>query len=232
MMISKMMTYPFDMDLKKDYKEFQDEISRRGIEYLIHFTPTINLYSILEQEKLMSRRVLENLDIEQFDILDYVKFPDTVRYDDNRYINLSISGPNTFLFSRFQERTKEDFTINWCILKIDPKHIYERETKFAVTNAASNAAKSIGVTGDIEKFKMLFANNINIPFGVRGRINSKFPTNVQAEVLVKDEIPVESIIEVCFDSQESLASAKAALSEFNTSNFVIDKEIFSPNRAI
>jgi len=220
------------MDLKKDYIEFQSEISRRGIEYLIHFTPTINLYSILEQEKLMSRRFLENLDIEQFDILDYVQFTDNVRYDDKNFINLSISSPNTYLFSKFQERTKEDITINWCVLKIDPKHIYEKETKFAVTNAASNSAKSIGVTGDFEKFKMLFANNLNIPFGVRGRINSKFPTNVQAEVLVRDEIPVDSIIEVCFDSQESLASAKAALSEFNTDNFVVDKEIFSPNKAI
>ena len=56
------------MDLKKDYIEFQSEISRRGIEYLIHFTPTINLYSILEQGKLMSRRVLENLDIEQLHV--------------------------------------------------------------------------------------------------------------------------------------------------------------------
>lgn len=220
------------MDLKKDYIEFQSEISRRGIEYLIHFTPTINLYSILEQEKLMSRRFLENLDIEQFDILDYVQFTDNVRYDDKNFINLSISSPNTYLFSKFQERTKEDITINWCVLKIDPKHIYEKETKFAVTNAASNSAKSIGITGDFEKFKMLFANNINIPFGVRGKINSKFPTNVQAEVLVRDEIPVDSIIEVCFDSQESLASAKAALSEFNTDNFVVDKEIFSPNIAI
>jgi len=220
------------MNLKKDYIEFQSEISRRGIEHLIHFTPTINLYSILEQEKIMSRRVLENLDIDQFDILDYVQFTDNVRYDDKSFINLSISGPNTFLFSKFQERTKDDITINWCVLKIDPKHIYEKETKFAVTNAASNAAKSIGVTGDIEKFKMLYGNNINIPFGVRGRINSKFPTNVQAEVLVKDEIPVGSIFEVCFDSQESLASAKAALSEFNTSNFVVDKDIFSPNRII
>src|SRR5690606_14137321 len=106
------------MDLKIDYIEFQKEISRRGIEYLIHFTPTINLYSILEQGKIMSRRILENLDIEQFDILDYVQFTDNVRYDDKSYINLSISGPNTFLFSKFRERTKDDITINWCVLKI------------------------------------------------------------------------------------------------------------------
>lgn len=220
------------MELKLDYIEFQREIVNRKIRYLIHFTPTINLYSILEHGKIMSRKVLENLDIEQFDILDYVQFTDNVRYDDKSFINLSISGPNTFLFSKFQERTKDVITINWCVLKIDPKHIYEKETKFSVTNAASNAAKSIGVTGDIGKFKMIFADNINIPYGIRGRIKPKFPTNVQAEVLVKNEISVDSIIEVCFDSHESLASAKAALSEFDTNNFVVDKEIFSPNRAV
>jgi hypothetical protein len=220
------------MELKKDYIEFQQEIFRRGIEYLIHFTPTINLYSILEQGKILSRRILENLDIKQFDILDYIQFTDKIRYDDKNYINLSISCPNTFLFSKFRERTKNDPIIDWCVLKIDPKHIYEKDTLFAVTNAASNAANLIGITGDIEKFKMLFADKINIPYGIRDRIASKYPTNVQAEVLVKNEIPIESIIEVCFESQLSLAAAKAALAEFNTSNFVVDKEIFYPSRTI
>ncbi len=52
------------MDKKSDYIYFQEEISKRGIEFLIHFTPTINLYSILEHGKLMSRKNLENLDVE------------------------------------------------------------------------------------------------------------------------------------------------------------------------
>ena len=220
------------MDKKSDYIYFQEEISKRGIEFLIHFTPTINLYSILEHGKLMSRKNLENLDVEQFDILDYAQFTDSIRYDDKSFINLSISGPNTFLFSKFRERTKDNMTIDWCILKIEPKYIYEKETRFSVTNAASNIAKSIGITGDLEKFKMLFANSINMPYGIRGKINLKYPTSVQAEVLVKQDIPAESIIEVCFYSKESFASAKAALSEFDTSNFVVDEEIFSPNRAI
>ena len=220
------------MDKKSDYIYFQEEISKRGIEFLIHFTPTINLYSILEHGKLMSRKNLENLDVEQFDILDYAQFTDSIRYDDKSFINLSILGPNTFLFSKFRERTKDNMTIDWCILKIEPKYIYEKETRFSVTNAASNIAKSIGITGDLEKFKMLFANSINMPYGIRGKINLKYPTSVQAEVLVKQDIPAESIIEVCFYSKESFASAKAALSEFDTSNFVVDEEIFSPNRAI
>ena len=176
--------------------------------------------------------MLESLDIAQFDILDYVQFTDKVRYDDKNFINLSISGPNTYLFSKFRERNIDNITISWCVLKIDPKHIYEKETRFAVTNAASNEAKRIGITGDFEKFKILFADNISIRHGSRGNIAPKYPTSVQAEVLVRDVIPLESIIEVCFETQESLAATKSALSQFNTSNFVVDKGIFLPKRVI
>lgn len=220
------------MSLKPNYTEYQQEIERRAINCLIHFTPTINLFSILENNELMSRAKLENLDIEQFDILDYVQFTDDVRYDDKNYINLSISGPNTFLFSKFRQKTKEDFTINWCVLKIDPKHIYDYKTLFSVTNAASKAAKNVGITGDIEKFKMLFAQNIHIPYGTRSNIANKYPTNVQAEILVRDIISSDSIIEICFDNEENLAAAKGAMYSFDTSKFVVDKEIFSPERTL
>jgi hypothetical protein len=227
------------MSLKPNYIEFQNEIKKREIEYLIHFTPTINLFSILENNELMSRAKLENLDIEQFDILDYVQFTDDVRYDDKNYINLSLSGPNTFLFSKFRQKTKDDFTINWCVMKINPKHIYANDTLFAITNAASNAAKrQYGISGDIDKFKMLFKEQLNINTfnGVRtlsrNSAHSKYPTDVQAEVLVKDIISSESILAVCFESEEKMAEAKAAMSSFDTSKFTVDKEVFSPNRLI
>ncbi|QEP41820.1 DUF4433 domain-containing protein [Ectothiorhodospiraceae bacterium BW-2] len=116
------------MALKNKFNDFVKEIKEREIEYLVHFTPTLNLYSILEQKQLMSSSVLERLDIEQYDILDYVQFTDDVRYDDKRYINLSISSPNTFLFSKFMSKTANDMTINWCVLKIKPKHIYDLDT--------------------------------------------------------------------------------------------------------
>lgn len=225
------------MNLKSNYIEFKKEIENRNIEFLIHFTPTLNLYSILEQEKLMSREILENLDIEQFDILDYVKFTDNVRYDDKSYLNLSLSGPNTFLFSKFRQKTSNDITINWCVLKIDPKYIYENHTLFSITNAASNSAKrQFGISGDLQKFKQLFATELNINTfnGVRkltrGNIADKYPTDIQAEILIKNSLPLNSIISICFQSEEKLAEAKAAMYEFDTSKFVVDAKIFSPNR--
>ena len=108
---------------------------------------------------------------------------------------------------------------------------------FSVTNAASNAAKNqYGITGDLEKFNMLFKEQLIIKGfnGVRSLnrngAHPKYPTDVQAEILVRDYIPVESILEVCFESEEKLAEAKAAMSSFNTSNFLVDPKIFSPNR--
>jgi hypothetical protein len=226
------------MEKKDNHNGFLKKIEEKGIEYLIHFTPTLNLYSIFEQQKIMSRAALEKVDIEQFDVLDYVQFTDNVRYDDKNYINLSISSPNTFLFSKFRQKTKDDFTIKWCVLKIAPKHIYEKDTLFAVTNAASNAAKrQFGISGDTEKFEKLFSPELRInTFGggvrvlKRNGIKSKYPTDTQAEVLVKGYIPTDSIINVCFQSEEDLAEAKGALYEFDTSKFVVDKDIFSPNR--
>lgn len=225
------------MSLKQNSIKFQNEIASRGIKYLIHFTPTLNLYSILEHGNLMSRAKLESLDIELFDTLEYVQFTDEIRYDDKQYINLSLSSPNTFLLSKFRQKTLDDITIRWCILKINPKHIYDQETLFSVTNAASSTAKrQYGVTGDIDKFRMLFANEINITtFNgsrniLRGNTKPEFPTDVQAEVLVKDLIPVQSVISVCFQTSNDLAEAKAAMSDFNTDNFVVDPLIFSPTR--
>jgi len=225
------------MPFKNEHNYFIKEIEERGIEYLIHFTPTLNLYSILEQKQLMSRSILESLDIDQYDILDYVQFTDNVRYDDKRYINLSVSSPNTFLFSKFMDKTANDMTINWCVLKINPKHIYDSGTLFSVTNAASSAAKNqYGISGDIEKFRMLFEERLSFnTFNgtrniVRGGILKKYPTDIQSEVLVKETIPSSSIISVCFKTNEDLAEAKAAMPEFDISNFTVDNEIFSPSR--
>jgi len=61
-------------------------------------------------------------------------------------------------------------------------------------------------------------------------LKSKYPTDVQAEVLVKNEILVSDIIQVCFKDENDLAMGKAALSDYNTSNFVVDASLFTNSR--
>src|SRR5687767_10041146 len=141
------------MEEKQNHIEFKKEISDRGIECLIHFTPTINLLSIFEQGKLLSRALLEKNDIDDT-LLDFIEFLDSIRFDDKNYINLSLTSPNYFLFNRFRERTEDKPYVNWCVLKINPKYIYKSDTLFSVTNAASSIAKyTYGISGDIQKFR-------------------------------------------------------------------------------
>jgi len=220
------------MECKPNYIEFQKEITDRGIEHLIHFTPTINLLSIFEQGKLLSRALLEKNDIDDT-LLDFIEFLDNIRFDDKNYINLSLSSPNYFLFNRFRERTQDKPYINWCILKINPKYIYQAETLFSVTNAASSIAKyTYGISGDIQKFKKLFENGITSKVGTlhRASLKSKYPTDVQAEVLVKNEIELSDILQVCFKDEAELAKGKAALIGYNTSKFVVDASLFTNSR--
>ncbi|WP_100074949.1 DarT ssDNA thymidine ADP-ribosyltransferase family protein [Chryseobacterium camelliae] len=225
------------MKLKVDYLEFQKEIEQKGIDYLIHFTPTINLLSIYEQEGLLSRSLLEQFNIDNTDIFDYVNFTDDIRFDDKRYINLSIQHPNSFLFNRFQEKTLKDTHIYWCVLKIDKKYIYNDETLFSVTNAANSYNKhSVGISGDINKFRLLFQPSLKIVTSYQTRIinrnglDSKYPTDEQAEVLVKNKIRLTDILEVCFENENYLASGKAALNGYNTDNFVVDSSLFNKER--
>jgi len=219
------------MDQKKtDYQEIKSQVERRGIHSLIHFTPTLNLMGIIEHGAIYSRAKLEQLDIEQYDLLDYVQFTDQVRYDDKNFINLSITLPNKFLFKRFQERTADDPTINWCILKLDVEPVYLKETLFSVTNAASTFAKCYGIKGDVNAFENLFLEELNLKLKLT-RPKSKpsnHTTDLQAEVLVKDQIPVSFIQEVCFPNDLALASAKSALRclNYDFSNFRVDKGLF------
>jgi len=223
--------------MKQGSIEFQKEIASRGIEHLIHFTPTINLLSIFEQGRLLSRALLERFDIDQTDIFDYVEFTDDIRFDDKSYINLSIQHPNSFLFNRFRQKTADESHVYWCVLKIDKKYIYQADTLFSVTNAAnSHNKRNVGVTGDINKFRMMFANSLPIVTSynsrtiTRNRLKDKYPTDEQAEVLVKNEIPVSDILQVCFKDDNDLATGKAALSDYNTSNFVVDASLFTNSR--
>jgi hypothetical protein len=225
------------MELKQNHITFQKEILDRGIEHLIHFTPTINLLSIFEQDKLLSRALLEQFDIEQTDIFDYVEFTDNIRFDDKNFINLSIQHPNSFLFNRFREKTKDDIHIKWCVLKIDSKYIYQKDTLFSVTNAAnSHNKRNVGVTGDINKFSMMFETSLKIVTSYnsktvsRNNLKSKYPTDDQAEVLVRNEISRMDILQVCFKDEKDLAEGKAALNDYNTSNFVVDSALFTNSR--
>jgi len=167
------------------------------------------------------------------DILDYIQFNDQIRYDDKTYINLSIERPNSYLFRRFIDNTKDIPYIYWCVLSIDPKYIYEQGTLFSVTNAANrHNQKVVGITGDLNKFKMMFEDRLTVVSSRKTMVIDRidlpdaYTTHEQAEVLVNLPIPVADIISVSFPTQEKLAEAKASLFGFDCSKFRIESDLF------
>jgi hypothetical protein len=166
---------------------------------------------------------------------DFIVNNDSQRIDNlPDYINLSVEFPNFYVFDKFRQR-QVDPTIHWCVLKIDPNLIYAKDTLFSLTNAASYHSNKYGISGDFDKFKMLFADrlvfqNSNGTSMVRQRNNFKesWTTDVQAEVLVKDKIPYSDIIEICFASNRDMVFAKSAfeMDNLNTEKFTINSNFF------
>ncbi|MDR2087088.1 MAG: DUF4433 domain-containing protein [Dysgonamonadaceae bacterium] len=211
-------------------------MENRGIEHLIHFTPAVNLLSIFAEGKLLSRALLE-LPGAGRPTIEYFKFMDCIRFDDKKYINLSVQHPNSSLFLRFRQKTAKDSHICWCVLKIDKKYVYQVDTLFSVTNAAnSHNRKNVGITGDIKKFRMMFAKSLqvvtthNSKIITRDSLKDKYPTDEQAEVLVMGEIAAADILQVCFKNEQDLATGKAALNDYDTSKFTVDASLFKKLR--
>ncbi len=223
------------MNLKPDYIDFKNEIGSRGITQLVHFTSTENLINIYKEGRILSRQKLEAAELTYQDTLDALDYHDDIRYDDKRYINLSVQHPNSFLFEVFKTKKRGIPYINWCVLLLDTDIILRSETLFSVTNAA-NARNKPYINGAISTFRNMFAPTLlvqtsrNEKVFTRNGLKDCYPTDAQAEVLAKDKIDVGLIKNVCFRNIEDLNSCKAAfkLMRFPSDNFIVDDSLFIP----
>jgi hypothetical protein len=223
--------------LKVDYLKFKDEIKTRTITRLVHFTPIINLINILEYGSLLSRSKLRVLSEQSPDlhIEDCIEINDKLRLDKmETHINFSIEHPNHFLFNRFRKSYREWF-VNWCVITISHKFILRKGTLFSIGNAASNYSKEHGINGSFETFLSLFHSEIitsnfhNARTIRRNNIAKCYPTDVQAEVLIPDEVLISEIQEVIFNNEDDLRSTKAAVSVLGCRelpSFKVDKLLF------
>ena len=197
----------------------RDAIASKGIEYLVHFTPTINLLGIYEIGSLVTR--LEFDDIRSHSdgryAEDYLDHMDDQRYDGYRdYINLSISRPNIFLLNAYKKRYVDSF-YDWCVILIDPSIMADERVLFSVCNAASYSAKSYGIKPGKEGLEDLYRDEVisNGRRFHRYNTDANCPTDVQAEVLYPRSIDVSKVKKICFANSTSLALCKSAFLQEN-----------------
>lgn len=225
------------MRYKSDRLLFEQEILNRKITRLVHFTTANNLFSIFEQGCLLSKVQLKNLSEERPDLYieDYFICNDSKRLDFlEDHINLSIEHPNYWLLKKFRQNTQSTIDI-WCVLCLDPECLYFEDTLFSVGNAASSYSKRYGIGGSFDNFLALFQGKLQAGNAqssrvfVRGSRKDCYPTDDQAEVLVKDRVPVSMIKEVYFETEEGLRSCKGAISLLGVNDlppFVLNQNIF------
>ncbi|MFC2479667.1 MAG: DarT ssDNA thymidine ADP-ribosyltransferase family protein [Bacteroides sp.] len=225
-------------EYKDDYKDFQREISNRGIEYLVHFTTTRNLSDILKIEKIISRQQLDELRKFNIDISDYAITSDAYRLDGKENINLSIQRTNKSFFKKVIIEKNSDPSVTWCVLKIEPKYIYLKSTRFSITNAANSDNRYNGGIGEsIEIFRKMFEERLVVKTqnGTRVYVRNdqtpqNYTTDEQAEVLVVEPIPIDDILKVCFRDEEALNDTLSSLRvkgiNWHPERFEVDNQLF------
>lgn len=170
----------------------QQECIDRGITRLCHFTQSRNLAHIFgDSFGLYSTRTLQSYDMPH-------NPTDPDRYDGrNDLICCSIEYPNTYYFVRVREH--DHLFKDWVVLLIDPSYLWHSETCFCPCNAARSCGGNIQI--GIQGFRSLYATTSpGISFSRRSGHLPAAPTDIQAEVLVKEPIPLESITGIAVQS--------------------------------
>lgn len=171
---------------KKDNGHVKEEIKKRAralrITRLVHFTQSGNLPCI-SKHGLYSRRLLETKGI-RFIPSDEGRFDG--RLD---WVSISISFPNYKMFYSKRQNLQGE----WAVLWIKPEVLWELDCTFYYTNAAKlNISRY--QTEDRRSYEA-FVNMFGFKMH-RGDIPDCYTTDPQAEVMVRDHIPLEFIQKV------------------------------------
>lgn len=193
----------------------QQECSQQGITRLCHFTQSRNLAHIFgDNNGLLSTQTLQ-----QHDMPHNPTDPD--RYDGrDDLICCSVEYPNTYYFIKVRERDR--LFRDWVVLTIESSYLWHPETYFCPCNATRSCGAYLQ-TG-IQGFLSLFAQSSpGISFQRPHTHLSSAPTDIQAEVLIKDPVPLNSIVSIAVQSEEQ---AQREICRLNLQGIVIDKPIY------
>ncbi|WP_052352939.1 DarT ssDNA thymidine ADP-ribosyltransferase family protein [Neobacillus dielmonensis] len=171
-------------------------IIQNGIRSLYHFTKVDNLPTILFSG-LIARTDLD-FNRGQYFVSDNRRLDESLDA-----ISCTISFPQYQMLYRKRKSTPES---KWVVIELSVDVLLEKECSFCHTNAASNAVRNtpleekqglIGLTN-------MFAERSGKPSRKEMGLLPHFPTDPQAEVLVKTNIEVDYFKRVIFENESTL----------------------------
>lgn len=207
---------------------FVDEIQRRGISEVVHFTTNRGLIGSLASHSLLSRPLLgEDAYLQHVLKLNSAVRPEELVLFDKtedwlRFVNLSISEINR-RFLDVSRRWHTNADVWWCILSFKPEIMTHDDVWFATTNNGyPDCQRERGLDG----FNALFSDRVlrkragyNGPwYASRGGRPSCLPTCEQAEVLYPERVSLEHLQTVYVEDVNHHDAAVGWLDDFGYSD--------------
>lgn len=173
-------------------KEIMSLAKSLEIPCLVHFTHISNLESIIENG-LLSREKVERL-------AEEAVTNDEDRHDGRVHtISLSIAHPNDRMFYKYRIKDEE-----WCVIGMRSKVLWELDCLFLKNNAADDRMRTKGddELNTVAAFRSMYDEMDDLSSREQQCLKSFDPTDLQAEILVPDKIPVEYILGVCVSNSQ------------------------------
>ena len=178
----------------------------KGVSRLCHFTKLRDLTHILSSDN----GIVASNSIRP-DIRDQ---KDAARYDGElAHVCCSVEYPNSWYLGKAIERDRDPIFRDWVVIYIDIDILNHRTAKFC----ACNAAKDHGgyIFKDVGQLGILYASPTVLGWRRDTGMLSCCPTNGQAEILVKDNIPYSFFSGIAVSSDKDGKSVYAMIKTYD-----------------
>ncbi|HBO2745111.1 DarT ssDNA thymidine ADP-ribosyltransferase family protein [Pseudomonas aeruginosa] len=197
-----------------------NEIQRRGITELLHFTTNRGIVGTLSSGQLLSRYRLPDEDSLQYILhVNATNRPEAGHFFDKSenwldYVNLSISEINRRYFE-VSQRWHVNADIWWGILSFDASAIEDDNVYFATTNNSYDCCvRRQGLEGFNELFAPLIRRKSNGWSARRASREDRLPTCEQAEVLYPRAVPAHYLRRIYVMNETCHDTVKGWLRQF------------------
>lgn len=159
-------------------------LKEKGVTRLCHFTKLKDLTHIISTDNgILASNAIRP---------DVKDAKDPARYDGELdYVCCSVEYPNSWYLRKAQERDNNQIFREWVVVYIDLSVLKYRSMKFCPCNAARN--RGAYIKDNVDEMGALFASPDVLNWRRTATMLTCCPTNDQAEILIKDNVPFHFI---------------------------------------
>lgn len=168
-------------------------LTGRGVTRLCHFTKLENLTHILSS----NRGIVSSNSIRH----DTKHVTDLDRYDgESDYVCCSVQYPNLWYLEKAKLRNSDLIFRDWSVIYIDVSILKSTSAKFCPCNASRQ--KGYFINHKMEEIGSIFAKSVpTFQYPRKPTMLRCCPTDGQAEILIKDSVPLDYICGIAVDNE-------------------------------